>query len=174
MKSGAGEFVQGFNAQIAVDAKHGIIIGGDVSQSAADVHSFMPLIDGIQETFGTLPDEALADAGYRSEDNLSDLAERGVDAYVAMGREGKAERAAAKRKKAPATAAMREKMRTPEGRQRYRKRKHIAESPFGWIKSILGFRGFSLRGLDKVRAEWFLVCTATNLRRMASLNTRGA
>ena len=58
------------------------------------------------------------------------------------------------------------KMQTKRGRDRYRARKHIGEPPFGWIKSVLGFRQFSLRGLDKVTGEWNLVTLAVNLRRM--------
>ena len=51
-------------------------------------------------------------------------------------------------------------------RQRYRRRKHIGEPPFGWIKNVLGFQAFLLRGLEAVRGEWNLVCLALNLRRM--------
>ncbi len=51
----------------------------------------------------------------------------------------------------------------------YRRRKWIAEPPNGWIKNVLGFRQFSLRGLKKVQAEWKLVCLALNLRRMGAL-----
>ncbi|MDE1953940.1 MAG: transposase, partial [Betaproteobacteria bacterium] len=61
------------------------------------------------------------------------------------------------------------KMQTAAGRAAYRKRKSIAEPPNGWIKSVLGFRQFSLRGMERVRAEWKLVCAALNLRRMATL-----
>lgn len=61
------------------------------------------------------------------------------------------------------------KLKTDEGRAAYRKRKWIAEPPNGWIKNVLGFRQFSMRGLHRVRAEWKLVCMALNLRRMATL-----
>ena len=54
-------------------------------------------------------------------------------------------------------------------RTAYRRRKWIAEPPNGWIKSVLGFRQFSLRGLHRVQAEFKLVCLALNLRRMGSL-----
>jgi hypothetical protein len=60
------------------------------------------------------------------------------------------------------------KVRTKRGKDRYRKRKHIGEPPFGWIKAVLGFRQFSLRGLGNVTCEWDLVCSAVNLRRMAA------
>ena len=61
------------------------------------------------------------------------------------------------------------KFQTQEGRAAYRRRKGIAEPPNGWIKNVLGFRQFSLRGLKKVQAEWKLVCLALNLRRMGAL-----
>ena len=69
----------------------------------------------------------------------------------------------------PHTAAMAAKLRTDEGKAAYRKRKWIAEPPNGWIKSVLGFRQFSLRGLKRVQAEFKLVCMALNLRRMGSM-----
>lgn len=62
------------------------------------------------------------------------------------------------------------RLKTDEGRRAYRKRKWIAEPPNGWIKNVLGFRQFSLRGLHRVQAEWKLVCMAQNLRRMAALS----
>ena len=67
----------------------------------------------------------------------------------------------------PATRRMQRKRRTKRSRLLYRKRKHIVEPAFGWIKSVLGFRMFSMRGLKKVVGEWNLVCLALNVRRMA-------
>ena len=61
--------------------------------------------------------------------------------------------------------------RQTKAKAAYRKRKWIAEPPNGWIKNVLGFRQFSLRGLHRVRAECKLVCVALNLRRMAALRT---
>ncbi len=51
----------------------------------------------------------------------------------------------------------------------YRKRKWIAEPPNGWIKHVLGFRRFSMRGLDEAKAEFKLVCLTLNLRRMGAM-----
>ena len=65
------------------------------------------------------------------------------------------------------------KMKTKRGKDQYRKRKHIAEPPFRWIKSALGFRSFSLRGLSKVTGEWNLVCLAVNMKRMVHLMAWG-
>lgn len=69
----------------------------------------------------------------------------------------------------PATARMAEKLATAEGRAVYAQRKHLVEAVNGWIKNILGFRQFSLRGLQSVQGEWDLVCLSLNLRRMSSL-----
>ena len=66
----------------------------------------------------------------------------------------------------PATARMGEWLKTKRGRERYKKRKAIVEPVFGWVKHVIGFRSFSLRGHDKATAEWDLICLATNLRRM--------
>ena len=87
---------------------------------------------------------------------------------VALGREGK-QQVQVDAEAYPHTAAMAAKLQTKEGRAAYRRRKWIAEPPNGWIKNVLGFRQFSLRGLKKVQAEWKLVCLALNLRRMASM-----
>ncbi|MDT4797593.1 IS1182 family transposase ISAzo2 [compost metagenome] len=64
---------------------------------------------------------------------------------------------------------MAHKLQTRVGRARYALRKQTVEPVFGIIKSVLGFRQFSLRGLDKVSGEWTLVCLAWNLKRMAVL-----
>jgi hypothetical protein len=106
----------------------------------------------------------LADAGYASEDDFIKLEGLALDAYVSLGREGRK----APGQLTPARRRMAARLGTPDGRRAYAARKHIAEPPFGWIKQVLGFRRFSFRGLDTVRAEWFLVCLALNVRRMGA------
>jgi IS5 family transposase len=69
----------------------------------------------------------------------------------------------------PRTAAMAAKIHTEPVRAAYRRRKWLAEPPNGWIKNVLGFRQFGMRGLQKVQAELKLVCMALNLRRMATM-----
>ena len=69
----------------------------------------------------------------------------------------------------PATHRMGAKLASPEGRACYAKRKWLSEAPNGWIKEVLGFRRFSLRGLEKVRGEWDLVCLALNIKRLPAL-----
>ena len=90
-----------------------------------------------------------------------------TDAVIALGREGKKE-AASISPTNKATCRMKEKLATSEGAAAYRRRKVIVEPVFGWIKHALGFRQFSLRGLENVNAEWHLVCLAMNLRRMSA------
>ena len=68
-----------------------------------------------------------------------------------------------------ATGRMVEKLATPAGRTAYAERKWLSEAPNGWIKHVLGFRRFSLRGLAKVRCEWDLVCLALNVKRLQPL-----
>ena len=106
----------------------------------------------------------LADSGYKSEENLCGLEERKTEGYVALGKGERVPEDVDPSK--PATRRMARKLRTKAGRKQYKKRKGIAEPPFGWIKRILGFRSFSVRGLPKVTGEWNLVCLAVNLRRM--------
>lgn len=160
-------FQQCYNAQIAVDAKEQIIVAVQVEQSASDVSFLVPMIERTKENTGKAPKVVLADAGYKSEGNFQSLEEDGIRGYIPLGREG----AELRREPDPgleATCRMRRRMASRRGKVRYRKRKHIAEPPFGWIKGVLGFRRFLLRGLPNVRGEWNLVALGVNLRRMGT------
>ena len=168
MKRAGGGFDASYNAQTAVDEQAHIIVAAELGNNAADVGQLVPMIKAVKANTGHTPKQTLADAGYRSEANFEALADSGTELVVAMGREGKrcAEIDPAKN---PHTAAMAAKLQTDAGKAAYRKRKWIAEPPNGWIKSVLGFRQFSLRGLHRVQAEFKLVCLALNLRRMGAL-----
>jgi hypothetical protein len=111
------------------------------------------------------PAQALAETGYRAEAVFERYAGGATELVVALGRDGK-EQLKFDAEKNPHTAAMAAKLQTDPGREACRKCKWIAEPPNGWIKSVLGFRQFSLRGLSKVQQEWKIVCAALNLRRM--------
>jgi len=165
MKRGSKGYEQCYNTQIAVDETEQIIVATAVAQSASDVHQLEPLMEEIKETTGQHPEKTLADAGYRSEANLQRLEEQGIEGFVAMGRETDGEA----RQPDPgneATCRMAKKMKTARARNHYRKRKYLAEPPFAWIKSVMGFDRFSLRGVEKVTSEWDLACLAANLKRM--------
>jgi transposase len=168
MKRAGGGFDASYNAQTAVDDTAHIIVAAELSNSAADAQQLVPMLQAVKANTGELPRQGLADAGYRSEDNFEQLAGLTTQLVVALGREGKTQ-AQVDPKTHPHTAAMAAKLQTDEGKAAYRRRKCIAEPPNGWIKSVLGFRQFSLRGLHRVQAEFKLVCLALNLRRMGAM-----
>ena len=159
-------YIQGFNAQAAVDSTAQIIVAHSLTQSASDHDQLVPLVDAIEHNLGRRPKEASADAGYCCEANFKALADREVSAYIATGR---AQHPADGKRKitGPLTQAMRDKLKRAGWRSRYRLRKQIVEPVFGQIKQARGFRQFLLRGIEKVRAEWALICTAHNLTKLA-------
>ena len=164
MKTSTERYQQCYNAQMVVDEAHQLIVATDVGAQASDQGQLLPLLDEVSETFGVEPEGVLADAGYCNEADLVTLEQRDIDAHVALGREGKAQ--AVDPHTRPATHRMGEKVASEKGRVQYAKRKWISEAPNGWIKEVLGFRRFSMRGLEKVRGEWHLVCLALNIKRM--------
>jgi transposase len=158
-------YIQGYNAQAAVDGMAQIIVAHELTSSMSDHGQLVALIDGIKTNLKALPKEASADSGYLSEENLQALTERGISAYIATGRAKHP--AQVKRKIGGAlTQAMREKLKRAGWRSRYRLRKQIVEPVFGQIKQARGFRQFLLRGIEKVRAEWAMICTAHNLTKL--------
>ena len=127
----------------------------------------MPVLEEVEANCGTLPQTLLADAGYANEKDLERLEDQGIEGYIALGREKRL--ASIEAHKSAVRQRMREKLRTADGRVLYGQRKWLSEAPNGWIKHVLGFRQFNLRGLTKVQGEWNLVCLALNLRRMHGL-----
>ena len=183
---GKDGFVQAYNGQIAVDAQAQIIVAQDVTQCAADSPQLIPMVDAVEANLGRKPEQASADSGYCSEANLEAMEKRNIDAYVATGRakhavagEAKGEAAAitvtaagapSPTQEAPALTrieAMRQKIQSGGYASPYRLRKQLPEPVFGQIKQARGFRQFLMRGINKVRAEWALVCTAHNLLKLA-------
>ena len=168
MKTSTEGFQQCYNAQVVVEGDNQLVVGAEVSDNASDQGQLLPMIDTAAQVCGQTPEQVLADAGYGNERDLKELEDRGMDAYVALGREGKAV-VNVDPKEYPARARMREKMASEDGRRRYARRKWLSEAPNGWIKEAMGFRRFSFRGLEKVRAEWTLVCLALNVKRLHGL-----
>jgi len=159
-------YIQGYNAQAAVDGTAQIIVAHELTPSMSDQGQLIPLADGIEKNLGRKPKEASADAGYCSEANLQALAERGIGAYIATGR-AKHPDGEKRGTGGPLTQAMRQKLKRAGYRSRYRFRKQIVEPVFGQIKQARGFRQFLLRGVEKVRAEWAMICIAHNLTKLA-------
>jgi transposase/IS5 family transposase len=164
-------WIYGYNPQIAVDDAHQVIVATTLSASATDTATLPELVDQIETNTGRRPRKLLADAGYASDDNLAHLAQRGIDAYVAMKRDRHgAKPLSAPRGRIPAGLSRRERMArkltTKQGRAEYRRRKAIVEPVFGQTKEARGFRRFRLRGRVKVTAEWHLVCAVHNLAKL--------
>ena len=169
MKTSTEGFQQCYNAQLAVEGENQLIVAAAVSAQASDQGQMLPRLDEVEADYGAGPEMVLADAGYCNEADLASLEERGVDGYVALGREGN-KAVAVNAKAHPARARMAKKLAAPEGQVQYAKRKWLSEAPNGWIKQALGFRQFSVRGLDQARGEWALVCLALNIKRMQGLS----
>ena len=163
-------FIQGYNAQVAVDDLFQVIVAQHVTATAPDVQQLEPVITAIETTLETKPEGVLADAGYWSEDNVRMLQDKGIEAFIATSKQKHGDDTPAPRGRPPKTMTMRERMarklRTRKGRRIYAQRKTLAEPVFGQIKQARGFRQFLRRGLERVGQEWALVCTAHNLLKL--------
>ena len=115
---------------MAVDGEHQIIVATEVGPQASDQGQLVGMLDEINETFGVEPAVVLADAGYCNEPDLLELEDRGIDAHVALGREGKSQ-VAVDPARLPATHRMGEKLASPAGKARYAQRKWLSEAPNG-------------------------------------------
>ena len=183
MKSKAG-WVQGYNAQVLVEAASGVILAEEVSNHGADSRRLAPMLDTLERNLGACgvpltertPAHFSADAGYCSEQNLALLEARGFDAYVATGRERhhRVGLGPGGRSRTPRRAAMRVKLQTEQGRAIYARRKCITEPVHGLIKQARGFRQVLLRGLTKVQGEFTLVALTHNLLKLWRVRTATA
>jgi len=159
-------FVQAYNAQAVVDGKAQVIVAHGLTNSQSDQDQLAPRLDDIEAHLGRRPKAASADSGYCSEANLAALEQRDIEGYVAVAR-AKHPAAAKRQPLGPLTQAMQRKLKRGGWRSRYRFRKQIVEPVFGQIKAARGFRQFLMRGIEKVRAEWAMICAAHNLLKLA-------
>jgi transposase len=170
MRKSGKEYVQGYNAQAAVDSAAQVIVAQSLSNSATDVQQLARTLQQIKQNTGRQAQQFSADAGYCSEGNLAVLARHHVDSYIATGRQRHHEASASGRRRitqGTRVAAMRTKLARAGRRSRYRLRKSVVEPVFGQIKQARGFRQFMLRGLAKAQGEWSLICTVHNLLKLA-------
>jgi len=173
---GAEGFVQGYNAQAAVEPERGLIVGQLVTEAANDKEQLKPMVAAIEQQSGQRPQAILADSGYSSDENLEHLEsneqpERKIEAYIATGKQKHGEhRKPCKRGPLPKGATrwdrMKRKLQTKAGKAIYAARKCVVEPVFGQIKQARGFRQFLLRGKRKVQGEWALVCLTHNILRL--------
>jgi transposase len=161
-------FVQGYNCQAAVDSTAQVIVSSDVSAAQLDAPQMLPLVDQLRRNLKAQAREISADAGYCTEDNIKGLTRRKIRAYIATGRHKHGDKgpSAMRNWRGPWTRAMATRLARAGSRTRYRLRKSVVEPVFGQIKECLGFRRFLLRGIENVKSEWSLVCSAHNLRKL--------
>jgi transposase len=166
-------FGQHYNAQMAVDQDSLLIVGCEVSNHPNDKEEAIPTVESIPDALGK-PSAAALDNGYFSERNIEAMQERGIDPYIATGRDSHhkswKERFASQPDPPPQDASplvkMAYKLKSEIGKLIYGLRKSTVEPTIGIVKEVLGFRQFSLRGSMAVAGEWCLVCLAYDLKRL--------
>jgi transposase len=173
---GADGIVQGYNAQAAVEPGLQLIVGQTVTQAANDKEQLLPMVAVVEAQSGQRPEQVLADSGYCSEKNLEALEseESRIEGFIATERlrHDEYKQSCPKGplpKDATRVDRMRRKLKTKVGKAVYAARKAIVEPVFGQIKHARGFRQFLLRGIDKVRGEWALVCLTHNILKLHRL-----
>jgi transposase len=178
MPVAGGGFDQCYNAQAVVAAGSLLVVAAQVVQAPNDKQQIEPMLKRIEALPADLgkPDTLLADNGYFSEANVSLCASARIDPVIALGRQSHYPSLSERFAEAPPAPenptpleAMSHRLQTPEGKRLYALRKQIPEPVFGIIKSVMGFRQFLLRGLDKAQGEWSLVTMAWNIKRMYAL-----
>jgi transposase len=175
MKVSGGGFDQCYNAQLAVDMDSMLIVNTDTVQACNDKQQIQPAL----ERLATLPEalgklvNLVADTGYCSENNVKACVEQNVTPLIAVSREEHHPDPLARfteppplKENATEVERMRHQLQTKAGREIYAQRKCTVEPVIGIVKSVLGFRQFSLRGLENVKGELKLVAIAWNLKRM--------
>jgi transposase/signal recognition particle subunit SEC65 len=168
---GGKDFVQGYNAQAAVDSAHQIIVAAEVSNSPSDKGQGAPLVKQVEANTGWLPREVSADAGYFSGKTVTALEKQGVEPFIPPDKVRHTDPLPpAPRGRIPQGMSlidrMRRKLQTQRGRKRYELRMKTVEPVLGQIKQGRGFRQFLLRGLVKVKGEWQLICIGHNLLKL--------
>jgi len=170
MKSGGtSEYVQGYNAQVAVDEQYQIVVAAEVVVDNHDRHQLEPMARRAEDNLAAKPVTLTADAGYWNEAAFAPATLDGIDVLVPPNSHEERYRDRPLPANAPRSERahkMRDRLAQGEGRALYAMRKAIVEPVFAHIKERRGFRRFSMRGLRKARAEWSLICTTHNLMKL--------
>lgn len=167
------KFVLGYSAEIAVSDDH-LIVGQRVTQNVTDNDSLVAMVEEVEQRCGAPPDAALADSGFFSIDNLNQMEQRNIDAYVPDSNMARALNLGARcrtRARHPAHRRMRAKLRSPDGQAAYARRKAVVEPVFGVLKQQRGIRQFRTRGLNNVNNEFTLATLAYNITRLYAKST---
>jgi transposase len=165
-----GAFIQAYNAQIAVDEAHQIIVAAALSNQAPDAEYFTPMLNRVVDNCDAVPARTTADSGYFSAANLWAAEHMGTEPFISVGKHRndgtQADDDATPHRATPARIKMRAILETPEGRAAYARRKATVEPVFGQIRAARGFHHMSFRGLLKNRCEWLFVCLTHNLLKL--------
>ena len=169
--SGGKHFIQAYNAQAAVDSADQVIVAAEVTNEPSDRGQAEPMMKVVRANTGRMPRQMSADAGYFSKTAVENLTKEGIDVYMPPDKmRHTSVTPPAPRGRIPEGVSvadrMRRKLRTKKGRRCYALRKQLPEPVFGQIKQARGFRQFLLRGLEKVKGEWQLICTGHNLLKL--------
>jgi transposase len=180
MPTSGGSFEQTYNAQAGVDMDSLLIAENHITQHPNDKQEIKPTLENL----ATLPDRLgkvdalVGDTGYFSEGNVKSCEQEHIKPYIATERDKHnpplKERFSQPEplpENADPVTKMKHRLKTPQGKKLYAKRKSTVEPVFGIIKAVMGFRQFLLRGLQSVSGEWDLVCIAYNLKRLHVLST---
>lgn len=176
MPTSGGGFDQAYNAQASVEHESRLIVHQHVTQNANDKQEIEPTIKWFTQHPQFKPPSLLADAGYFSEANITRCAKEKITSYISFGKEQHNQPLEERFKEAEPlpenptpTERMKHRLQTQEGKQIYAERKSTVEPVFGIIKHIMGFRQFMLRGFEKAKGEWNLMCIAYNLKRLHTI-----
>jgi transposase len=163
-----GTFLQGYNAQAAVDEHAQVIVAAALSNHPADTDYFEPMLNMVVENCGAVPERTTGDAGYFSADNIHVAERMGTEPFISVGKHHNDGQQAALPSyyQTPARQAMRAVLETPRGHAAYARRKATVEPVFGQIRACRGFRQMSFRGLLKNRCEWLFVCLTHNVLKL--------
>jgi transposase len=160
-------FVQGYNAQIAVDTHQQVIVAAEVTQQVTDREQLLPMVESIRTSTKSVPETVLADAGYWDTASLRELSQQGIQVLMSPDGEVKPETGLAQTvPKNEEAMRMRQLLLSPTGRALYALRQATVEPVFGCIKEVRGLRRFRFRGFTRVQWEWKLICATHNLLKL--------
>ena len=161
-------FVQGYNAQVVVAGVPQIIVAQTVVSEPTDRQQLQPMMELLERTLGVLPELTIADAGYWNESSIVEQQSKGRELLIPpdRGPDRVTGKLAANAPQGPAAQQMRQRLKDAATKKLYHQRAGMVEPVFGMIKETLGYRRFLLRGLQKVKGEWAIICTAFNLLKL--------
>jgi len=178
MPVSGGGYIQAYNAQASVEHDSRLIVHQHLTQNSNDKKEIIPTLQWFKENPNLMPNSMLADAGYFSDENVKLCEHDNITPYISFGKEQHnqpLEDRFTEPEKLPDNPTLIEKMKhrlqTKDGKAIYAQRKCIVEPTFGIIKHVMGFRQFMLRGFEKSKGEWNLMCIAYNLKRLHTITT---